>query len=159
MMGARDDQRQNGSSAGVCYGAGEPKAAPAERVSGRRKSNSSVSVAEAPATDRSAKVYSGGNWQKAGQEGAVGGHRYRSTGNNPRLVPPARRKFDGSKYRNAVGRPAVSRGIADLLVRMARENPTWGYDRIKSTAPATASDGGGRKRPKTVFTSSVRDPR
>ena len=29
MMGARDDQRQNVSSSGVCYGAGEPKAAAA----------------------------------------------------------------------------------------------------------------------------------
>jgi hypothetical protein len=52
---------------GVCYGAGEPKAAAAERVSGRRKPDTPVSLAEAPAIDRSATVYSGGNRQKAGR--------------------------------------------------------------------------------------------
>ena len=40
------------------------------------------------------------------------------------------RKFDGSKHRAYPGRPAVSREIAELVVRMARENTSWGYDRI-----------------------------
>ncbi len=57
MMGARDDQRENGSSSCVCYGAGEPKAAAAERVSGRRKPDTPVSLAEAPAIDRSAEAF------------------------------------------------------------------------------------------------------
>ena len=39
-------------------------------------------------------------------------------------------KFDGSKRRAYPGRPAVSREIAELVVRMARENTSWGYDRI-----------------------------
>src|SRR3954452_24894076 len=39
-------------------------------------------------------------------------------------------KFDGSKHRVYPGRPAVSREIAELVVRMARENRGWGYDRI-----------------------------
>ena len=39
-------------------------------------------------------------------------------------------KFDGSGYRQTVGRPRVDPVIENLIVRMARENPTWGYDRI-----------------------------
>src|SRR3954454_13199871 len=40
------------------------------------------------------------------------------------------RKFDGSKHRTYPGRPPVGREIAELVVRMARENSGWGYDRI-----------------------------
>jgi hypothetical protein len=40
------------------------------------------------------------------------------------------RKFDGSEHRAYPGRPAVSREITELVVRMARENTSWGYDRI-----------------------------
>ncbi len=40
------------------------------------------------------------------------------------------KKFDGSKFRNAWGRPRLDAEIERLVVRMARENPSWGYDRI-----------------------------
>jgi putative transposase len=40
------------------------------------------------------------------------------------------RKFDGSKYRRYPGRPAVGRKVTELVLRMARENTAWGYDRI-----------------------------
>ena len=39
-------------------------------------------------------------------------------------------KFDGSKCRKTRGRPPVEEESERLLVRMARENPRWGYDRI-----------------------------
>jgi transposase InsO family protein len=39
-------------------------------------------------------------------------------------------KFDGSKQRKGVGRPSVDQDIEDLIVQMARENRSWGYDRI-----------------------------
>jgi len=39
-------------------------------------------------------------------------------------------KFDGSKKRPYPGRPRVPREIEKLIVRMARDNRTWGYDRI-----------------------------
>ena len=39
-------------------------------------------------------------------------------------------KFDGSRCRSYPGRPRISSETAALVVRFARENPTWGYDRI-----------------------------
>src|SRR4029077_15449841 len=39
-------------------------------------------------------------------------------------------KFDGSKFRRSVGRPKVDQETERLVVQMARENPSWGYDRI-----------------------------
>ena len=39
-------------------------------------------------------------------------------------------KFDGSKFRRGVGRPKVDQETERLVVQMARENPSWGYDRI-----------------------------
>src|SRR5437867_5866313 len=39
-------------------------------------------------------------------------------------------KFDGSARRKAPGRPPVDQELEALVVRMARENRSWGYDRI-----------------------------
>jgi transposase InsO family protein len=39
-------------------------------------------------------------------------------------------KFDGSKHRKAPGRPMIDHELEALAVRMARENRSWGYDRI-----------------------------
>jgi putative transposase len=40
------------------------------------------------------------------------------------------RKFDGSKSRLYPGRPKVDPAIEQLIVRMAKDNIDWGYDRI-----------------------------
>ena len=40
------------------------------------------------------------------------------------------RKFDGSRQRGYPGRPRVSAEVEELVVRFARENRSWGYDRI-----------------------------
>ena len=40
------------------------------------------------------------------------------------------RKFDGSKERRTPGRPRINRSIEELIVRMAKENSDWGYDKI-----------------------------
>ncbi len=41
------------------------------------------------------------------------------------------RKWDYGARRRKVGRPPISPEIVELVLRMARENPTWGYDRIQ----------------------------
>ena len=40
------------------------------------------------------------------------------------------RKFDGSKKRTPVGRPATGQTIEDLVLQFAQENRSWGYRRI-----------------------------
>ena len=40
-------------------------------------------------------------------------------------------KFDGSKHRRSLGRPRVDPELEELVLRMARENRSWGYDRIQ----------------------------
>jgi putative transposase len=39
-------------------------------------------------------------------------------------------KFDGSRRRLYPGRRPIGREITELIVRLARENSDWGYDRI-----------------------------
>jgi putative transposase len=39
-------------------------------------------------------------------------------------------KSDGSKFRRSVGRPKLDEETERLVMQMARENPSWGYDRI-----------------------------
>jgi putative transposase len=40
-------------------------------------------------------------------------------------------KFDGSKQRQSPGRPRIDPEREELVLRMARENRSWGYDRIQ----------------------------
>ena len=40
------------------------------------------------------------------------------------------RKFYGSKKRDYPGRPPIDQEVQDLVVRFAKENRNWGYDRI-----------------------------
>jgi hypothetical protein len=40
-------------------------------------------------------------------------------------------KFDGSTQRRSLGRPRVAEAVEQLVMRMAEENPTWGYRLIQ----------------------------
>jgi len=50
------------------------------------------------------------------------------------------RKWDYSQRRKSVGRPDVKQEIVDLVLRIARENPTWSYDRIQGALANLAHD-------------------
>jgi putative transposase len=39
-------------------------------------------------------------------------------------------KFDGTQQRRSLGRPKIDKNLEALVVRLAQENRTWGYDRI-----------------------------
>jgi putative transposase len=40
-------------------------------------------------------------------------------------------KYDGSKNRKQPGRPRIAQEIVDLVIRFEKENPHWGYTRIR----------------------------
>ena len=40
------------------------------------------------------------------------------------------RKFDGSRKHRTPGRPRIAPAVLEWILRFARENRTWGYDRI-----------------------------
>ena len=40
-------------------------------------------------------------------------------------------KWDHSEKRKSVGRPRIRQVIVDLILRFAKQNSTWGYDRIQ----------------------------
>jgi putative transposase len=50
------------------------------------------------------------------------------------------RKWDHSQQRQQVGRPPLAMEINELVLRMARENSTWGYDRILTQPLPISSD-------------------
>ncbi len=40
------------------------------------------------------------------------------------------KKFDGSKFRKKAGRPRIDHELESLILKLAEENPSWGYDRL-----------------------------
>jgi hypothetical protein len=50
------------------------------------------------------------------------------------------KKFDGSMYRKSCGRPRIDEETERWVVRMAKENPGWGYDRMWAPWPTWVSN-------------------
>ena len=77
---------------------------------------------DGPVANTDTKLLIYGLFQKGrvlAQDGILGWHR--------RLVA---KKFDSSKNRQYPGQPRVDADIEELVVRLAKENTSWGYDRI-----------------------------
>jgi hypothetical protein len=55
------------------------------------------------------------------------------------------RHWDYSSRRKATGRPPVTAEIVGLVLRLAKESPTWGYDRIQG-ALTNLGDGSADRR-------------
>ena len=51
-------------------------------------------------------------------------------------------KYDGSKNRSP-GRPPTAKDIRELIVRVAQENPTWGYTRLRGARTVCSAPGFG----------------
>jgi putative transposase len=46
------------------------------------------------------------------------------------------KKWDYSEHRNkSPGRPPTEAAVVQFVVKLAQENPTWGYDRIQGIEP------------------------
>jgi hypothetical protein len=69
--------------------------------------------------------------QEVATQGSGSGGLCREAGYDSALVSKLiAEKFDGSKHRSYSGRPRISPEMEALIVRLARENGSWGYDRI-----------------------------
>jgi putative transposase len=118
-----------GATAGVRDRLGEPGASAAERVSGRREPNS-----EGPSTLRLSDPERATLAEIGKRLGRKGLGAVACVAKPDTILAWYRRlvakKFDGSKHRRYPGRPRVAADVEALVVRMARENADWGYDRI-----------------------------
>ena len=62
-------------------------------------------------------------------------------------------KWDHSEKRKPVGRPRIRQVIVDLILRFAKQNSTWGYDRIQGALASVGyhiSDFDGGQHPQSA---------
>jgi hypothetical protein len=116
-----------GAHSGLCHGDGGQGAVGAERISGRRKSDPEGPVERAAAERATLAEIGHRLGRKVLAEVANVARPDTILAWYRKLIA---RKFDGSEARQSPGRPRIEREVEQLIVRMAKENRDWGYDRI-----------------------------
>ena len=71
----------------------------------------------------------------------------------------ARRWDYSNRRKNQVGRPRVRQVIVELILRFAKDNPTWGYDRIQGALANVGEDVTGTLRCRSGDTKAQRSCR
>ena len=129
----RSERVQNdlGATAGLRFRNGQPTTSVTERVSGGGEPHPESPGEGSAVTLTRRKSHIGRDRSPAGTKGL---EEVASTAQSETILGWYRRlianKFNGSGFRKRVGRPRVAEEIERLVVRMANENPRWGYDRI-----------------------------
>jgi len=129
----RSERVQNdlGATAGLRFRNGQPTTSVTERVSGGGEPHPESPGEGSAVTLTRRKSHIGRDRSPAGTKGL---EEVASTAQSETILGWYRRlianKFNGSRFRKRVGRPRVAEEIERLVVRMANENPRWGYDRI-----------------------------
>jgi len=115
----------------LCDGPSQSRVVAPERILGIGKPHSEGTPPDSFAAVGWGEVDTGGDRQTAGRKALKELARTAKPdtilGWYQRLIA---RKFDGSQYRAYPGRPRVAPAVEALVVRFARENTSWGYDRI-----------------------------
>lgn len=133
MMADSYETDEVGASARVCNGPDQSRVAAAKRVSGGGESHCAGTPAGAcpafrpGAINQRLRRLGGGSAAKGLQQVACVAKSETVLGWYRRLIA---KKFGGSRRRSYPGRPPLSGEVQALMVRMACENPGWGYDRI-----------------------------
>ena len=131
MMEPRHARLQMGAASGVCDRLGQPGTAFAERVLGGGKPHSEGNLPTRLRLSDPERCTLAEIGKRLGRKALTEVARVAKPDSilawYRRLIA---RKFDGSKNRSYPGRPRVDFELEQLIVRMARENSGWGYDRI-----------------------------
>src|SRR5215469_13654648 len=123
----RSERVQNdlGTTAGLRYRNGQPRTSVTERVSGGGEPHPESAGEGSAVTLTRSKSHIGRDHRlgrKALEEVASTAQPDTILGWYRRLIA---NKFNGSRFRQGVGRPRIAEEIERLVVRMANENPSW----------------------------------